>query len=160
MHPVFPSFQIIYLLLATVFSSLVFSAVRTRYRTGLRKIPGPWLASISGLDRARSCATGLQMNYHLRLHERYGEIVRVGPKHVSFSNTDLIPTVYSIGSKFYKVRSFSPTKETTAKLTMSRVTSTRYSTSKPQEEQYLPSSRCAMKRDIKPSSVQWRMHIH
>ena len=150
-----PSFQVIYLLLATVLSSLVFSAVRTRYRAGLRRLPGPWLASISGLDRAWSCATGLQMNYHLRLHERYGEIVRIGPKHVSFSNTDLIPTVYSIGSKFYKVLCLSDLPARASKpLTVSRVTSTRSSTSKLQEEQYLPSSQSVMKRDTKPSSAQ------
>lgn len=73
-----------------------------RYRPGLRNIPGPWHASFSDLDRVRSCATGLQMQHHLRLHEKYGALVRIGPNHVSFADTDLIPTVYSIGSKFYK----------------------------------------------------------
>lgn len=42
------------------------------------------------------------MNYHLRLHEQYGELVRIGPNHVSFSDASLIPQVYGIASKFYK----------------------------------------------------------
>ena len=73
-----------------------------RFRPGLRSIPGPWHASISDLDRVWSCATGEQMNHHLRLHAKYGRLVRIGPNHVSFADTELIPTVYSIGSKFQK----------------------------------------------------------
>lgn len=77
-------------------------AVRLRYRWGLRNVPGPFLASISDLDRIWSCASGLQMNYHLQLHEKYGPLVRIGPKHVSFSDGSLIPEVYGIRSKFWK----------------------------------------------------------
>ncbi|KAL1863915.1 hypothetical protein Daus18300_008064 [Diaporthe australafricana] len=73
-----------------------------RYRTGLRNIPGPFLASISDLDRLWSCFAGQQMNYHLKLHEKYGPLVRIGPKHVSFSNGSLIPLVYSISTRFWK----------------------------------------------------------
>ncbi|TKA74559.1 hypothetical protein B0A55_04445 [Friedmanniomyces simplex] len=42
------------------------------------------------------------MNYHLKLHEQYGPLVRIGPKHVSFSDSSLIPQVYGITSKFWK----------------------------------------------------------
>lgn len=76
--------------------------LRTRYRPGLRNIPGPFLAKISNLDRLRSCANGQQMTYHLQLHDKYGPFVRIGPNHVSFSDASLIPQVYSITSKFYK----------------------------------------------------------
>lgn len=65
-------------------------------------IPGPFLATLSDLDRIWSCATGLQMNYHIRLHENYGPLVRIGPNHVSFSDASLIPQVYAITSKFWK----------------------------------------------------------
>jgi hypothetical protein len=40
------------------------------------------------------------MNYHLKLHDKYGPLIRVGPKHVSFSDSSLIPKVYSISTKF------------------------------------------------------------
>jgi hypothetical protein len=77
--------------------------LRIRNRPGLRDVPGPWLASISSLDRIWSCATGLQMSYHLKLHKSYGPLVRIGPNHVSFSDASLIPVVYAIGTKFWKV---------------------------------------------------------
>lgn len=78
--------------------------IRMKYRAGLRNIPGPFLASWSNLDRIVTAARGNQFLSHLRYHEKYGPLVRVGPNHVSFSNADLIPLVYGITSKFYKVR--------------------------------------------------------
>ena len=77
--------------------------ISVRYRSGLRSIPGPFLASFSDLDRLWSVATGLSMNYHIRLHKQYGPLVRIGPKHVSFSDASLIPQVYGITTKFWKV---------------------------------------------------------
>ncbi|KAK3070210.1 hypothetical protein LTR53_010858 [Teratosphaeriaceae sp. CCFEE 6253] len=82
--------------------SIVLYLASIRFRPGLRSIPGPFLASISNLDRILSCVAGLQMNYHLWLHEQYGPLVRIGPKHVSFSDVSLIPQVYGISSKFVK----------------------------------------------------------
>ncbi|RFU27323.1 hypothetical protein B7463_g9022, partial [Scytalidium lignicola] len=76
--------------------------LRIKYRPGLRSIPGPLLATFSNLDRIITAASGKQFLAHIRYHEKYGNLVRVGPKHVSFSNADLIPVVYGITSKFYK----------------------------------------------------------
>lgn len=80
-------------------------AVKTRYRRGLGKLPGPFLASISPLDRIITSASGQQFKKHLQYHEKYGPVVRVGPNQVSFSNSELIAKVYGITSRFYKVRS-------------------------------------------------------
>jgi hypothetical protein len=74
-----------------------------KHRPGLRNIPGPLLAAFSDLDRLITAASGKQYLTHIKYHEKYGNLVRVGPKHVSFSNADLIPIVYGITSKFYKV---------------------------------------------------------
>ncbi|KAK5136834.1 hypothetical protein LTR08_001756 [Meristemomyces frigidus] len=73
-----------------------------RYRPGLRKLPGPFLATFSDLERIWSCAKGSQMTYHLDLHAKLGPLVRVGPSHVSFSDASLIPQVYGITTKFWK----------------------------------------------------------
>ncbi|KAK1063221.1 hypothetical protein LTR74_009652 [Friedmanniomyces endolithicus] len=81
-------------------TALYFTSIR--FRLGLRDVSGPFLASISDADRIWSCATGLQMNYHLKLHEWYGPLVRIGPKHISFSDSSLIPQIYGITSKFWK----------------------------------------------------------
>lgn len=94
--------QLLAAIVALVSFYLVISSVLTRYRPGLRSIPGPFLASISDLDRVLSCYNGHQMLYHLSLHKRYGPLVRIGPNHISFSDPSLIPHIYSITSKFYK----------------------------------------------------------
>ncbi|KAL1970557.1 hypothetical protein VTN77DRAFT_4201 [Rasamsonia byssochlamydoides] len=76
--------------------------LRVTYRPGLRGIPGPFLARISPLDRILTALSGHQFKTHIKYHEKYGPLVRVGPNHVSFSDPDLLPIVYGITSKFYK----------------------------------------------------------
>ena len=72
-------------------------------RKGLRDIPGPFLASILPLDRLLSAARGHQFATHLEYHRKYGSLVRVGPNHVSFSDAEAIPLVYSVNTKYFKV---------------------------------------------------------
>lgn len=91
--------------LSSLFLALLIYVIYTRYSTPLRKVPGPWLGSISQLDRLLTAASGKQMLTHIRYHERYGPVVRVGPNHVSFADGALIPKVYGIAGKFRKVSS-------------------------------------------------------
>lgn len=77
--------------------------LRIRYRKGLRKVPGPFLASILPFDRLLTAATGRQQWRHIDYHERYGPFVRVGPNHVSISRGDYITQIYGIGNAFPKV---------------------------------------------------------
>ena len=69
------------LLLSLLTASLRLLA--TRYLTPLRRIPGPFLASVSQLDRLRTAASGKQYEDHLAYHRQYGPLVRLGPRHVS-----------------------------------------------------------------------------
>jgi hypothetical protein len=41
------------------------------------------------------------MNHHLRLHEQYGPLVRVGPQRVSFSDATLLTLAYGITTEFH-----------------------------------------------------------
>lgn len=70
----------------------------TRNRKGLRDIPGPLLASILPLDRLLSAARGHQFATHLKYHRKYGHL---GPNHVSFSDAEAIPLVYSVNTKYF-----------------------------------------------------------
>ncbi|KAK6373428.1 hypothetical protein LTS17_008448 [Exophiala oligosperma] len=74
----------------------------TRYKRGLRDIPGPFVASVLPLDRILTTYSGHQFEKHLAYHEKYGPVVRVGPNHVSFSDSDQISVIYNITSKFNK----------------------------------------------------------
>jgi hypothetical protein len=89
--------------LALLAIGFVVTIVRIRYRVGLRDIPGPFFASILPFDRVLSTYSGHQFQRHLDYHAQYGNLVRVGPNHVSLGNSDQISNVYSITSKFDKV---------------------------------------------------------
>ena len=87
-----------------IVTSLAF-LIQRRYRTGIRDVPGPFLASIFPFDRISSALSGKQYLTHIKYHERYGQRVRVGPNHVSFSDPNVIAQLYGITTKFYKVGS-------------------------------------------------------
>ncbi|KIX99149.1 uncharacterized protein Z520_04725 [Fonsecaea multimorphosa CBS 102226] len=80
----------------------VVTLIRIRYRRGLRDIPGPFFASILPFDRMLSTYSGHQFQRHLEYHAKYGNLVRVGPNHVSLGDSEQISNVYSITSKFDK----------------------------------------------------------
>ena len=77
--------------------------VRTYLKQGLRSIPGPFWARLSGLYRVGMVRRGDAPRQYRDLHQRYGKIVRVGPNHVSVSDPAMIPIIYGISSKFMKV---------------------------------------------------------
>ncbi|KAM6476000.1 cytochrome P450 CYP4/CYP19/CYP26 subfamily protein [Trichoderma sp. SZMC 28011] len=68
----------------------------------LRHIPGPFLASLTNLQRVWWVRTGRAHLYHQAVHARYGDIVRIGPHMVSVSNPEAIQTIYPIRSGFPK----------------------------------------------------------
>lgn len=76
---------------------------RIFFRKGLRNLPGPFLARFSGLHRLSMVVHGDAPASYRELHAQYGNIVRVGPNHVSVSDGSEIPKVYGIGSKYLKV---------------------------------------------------------
>ncbi|KAM3418852.1 hypothetical protein BST61_g4815 [Cercospora zeina] len=90
-----------YAFIGIVLDSIAY-IIHIRFRPGLKQIPGPFLASISDLDRIISCAHGRQMDHHIQLHKKYGRLVRIGANHVMFSDAAFTPQVYGISSKFMK----------------------------------------------------------
>lgn len=87
-----------WLLAAVVLGRLAY----LRYYNKLNKFDGPFLASFTNLWRAWNlCGTKNRMPI-AELHERYGEVVRIGPNVLSFSNPDAIKEIYN--KSFVKVR--------------------------------------------------------
>lgn len=95
------------LILAAVVIEITIRYVCIGMRPGLRRIHGPFAAGLSDFDRVWSCMKGNQMQYHLRLHEKYGSLVRVGPNHVSVADVSANPLLYGIASKFHKSNFYS-----------------------------------------------------
>lgn len=81
----------------------IVSSIATAFKPGLRSIPGPVVARFSSFYRPWKIANGDAPEFYLKLHERYGKIVRTGPKTVDISDPRALPIIYGISSKFLKV---------------------------------------------------------
>ncbi|CAG8220366.1 unnamed protein product [Penicillium salamii] len=71
----------------------------------LRHIPGPFLPSISNFYRMRWVLTKQAHLIHQEFHQRYGDVVRLGPNMVSISDPSAIRTIYPMRKGFVKVSS-------------------------------------------------------
>jgi hypothetical protein len=97
--------QAVKLAISWIIAISVFCAtylISIRYREGLSEVPGPFWDSILPITRIWTVGRGLRHLVDLKYHQTYGPLVRVGPKHVSFSDGEAITQVYGIGSKFRK----------------------------------------------------------
>ncbi|KAI0142734.1 cytochrome P450 [Xylariaceae sp. FL1272] len=76
--------------------------VRNRYHNGLNQYPGPFLASLTDLWRlwqVRGCQFEV---INRRLHEKYGDVVRLGPNCLSFADPKALKTIYGLNKGFIK----------------------------------------------------------
>ncbi len=74
-----------------------------KYCTGLSRVPGPWLASISGIWRFLVVWNQDMPLTSLRLHQKYGPLVRIGPTHVSIADPEALKIIYGPDSRYQKV---------------------------------------------------------
>ncbi|KAI0265874.1 high nitrogen upregulated cytochrome P450 monooxygenase 2 [Gloeopeniophorella convolvens] len=63
----------------------------------LAQYPGPYLARLSKIWLTILAASGKQHVHFRKLHERYGEVVRVGPNELSISDASVIAAVLGPG---------------------------------------------------------------
>jgi len=91
---------------------LVGSSFWTRYKPGLRSLPGPFIASFTNLWRLVNVARGHHYDTLLGLHRKYrSNLVRIGPNAVSVSDPDAVRIIYGLKSGFQKVRAQVQKKE-------------------------------------------------
>jgi hypothetical protein len=90
-----------------VFVSLVAHLLYARYCYGLNAYPGPLLASASGVWRVWYTWNHRHEKPLVRLHERYGEVVRIAPNVLSFANPQAIKDIYGTHQNFPKVTALS-----------------------------------------------------
>ncbi|KAF4453905.1 hypothetical protein F53441_3430 [Fusarium austroafricanum] len=89
--------------LAFFFVLLVLSYVYNRYRPGLSRIPGPSLAKWTKLWRLYDVYNGQSHWTAIRLHKKYGSLVRIAPNIVSVGDPTAIKTIYGLTGAFTKV---------------------------------------------------------
>lgn len=85
-------------------AAVVLQFLLQRYQSGLITVPGPFLASLSNLYRFRLVWLEDVSDRSLRLHRKYGPLLRLGPNYVSASSPESVQAIYRAGTGFQKVR--------------------------------------------------------
>ncbi|EGP82950.1 putative P450 monooxygenase [Zymoseptoria tritici IPO323] len=92
---------LIYGALPTILIIVVGGSIVLGYTT-LSDIPGPFYAKFTDYWRFRVVGKRNSHETYLKLHEEYGDFVRIGPNCVSISRPDVIPLIYGINVKATK----------------------------------------------------------
>jgi hypothetical protein len=79
--------------------------IKRRYLSPLRRFPGPFWASVTRWWLVHQIFRGDHEKTMLRLHAKYGPIIRISPFEVAISDPDAIKTIYGHTSQFTKVNS-------------------------------------------------------
>lgn len=80
---------------AAILTSLgILYVIYTRELTSLRRIPGPFLASITKLWIVNKQRSFKRHEVDIALHKKYGPIVRVAPNEVMVSGLEAFRTIY------------------------------------------------------------------
>lgn len=73
-------------------------------RSPLKRVPGPFLARFSNIWRFWNHYRQKHIETQKALHQKYGDVVRLGPNTVSIADVGLLRTIYSTRGTFLKVR--------------------------------------------------------
>ena len=82
---------------------LIAQYVFSYLRSPLKAIPGPFLAKFSNIWRFINHYQRKHIETQRKLHEQYGDVVRLGPTTVSIANPSLIRAIYNTRGTFLKV---------------------------------------------------------
>jgi len=89
-------------LIAVLLLAITWLARRTFLRRDLRSIPGPFLASMSDFYRFAMVLGGQSHWKTIRMHQKHGEYLLLGPNFVSVSDPEALPVIYGIAKGFRK----------------------------------------------------------
>lgn len=88
---------------AVSLTALALWLVKNRYHNGLNKYPGPLLASLTDWWRFWDVYGQRPEVTHRALHKKYGDVVRLGPNTLSFSDPRALKSIYGLNKGFIKV---------------------------------------------------------
>jgi cytochrome P450 len=94
-------------------SSTVLWLLRNKFYNGLNKYPGPWLASYTNWWRFFDVWGRKPELHFIKLHRKYGDVVRVGPNVLSFADPKAIKDIYGLNKGFVK-SDFYPIQQATS----------------------------------------------
>ncbi|OJI99529.1 hypothetical protein ASPVEDRAFT_38938 [Aspergillus versicolor CBS 583.65] len=80
----------------------VIKTIQIAFFSPLRRIPGPWYASLTGLRLSWSVFANNRIHYVHSLHRQYGPIVRIGPQEIDVAEPAAGREIHRMGSGFTK----------------------------------------------------------
>ncbi|RYO94793.1 hypothetical protein DL764_007771 [Monosporascus ibericus] len=94
----------ILLVAAILVVAIILYLVKGSRDAGLDHVPGPWLARYTNLHAWIEAQRwhGRNICYLSRLHDKYGDVVRVAPRRVSVCDPDAIPAIYGMRASLDK----------------------------------------------------------
>jgi len=92
---------------AAVATTLLIVAVYRLFFHPLRRIPGPCLARVSGLWRSKKYFDGRWHEDILKIHEKYGRVVRIAPNEISVVDEYAMKNLYGHGHNAPKTKWYS-----------------------------------------------------
>lgn len=84
-------------------SFIVAYFLRNKYGYGIHQYPGPFLAAYTDWWRFFDALNRKSEKTFIALHEKYGDIVRIGPNALSFADPKALKTIYGLNKGFIKV---------------------------------------------------------
>ncbi|KAI9710774.1 MAG: hypothetical protein M1828_002116 [Chrysothrix sp. TS-e1954] len=76
--------------------------LRNKYGYGIKKYPGPVVAAWTDWYKLYWGFQRTVEKEHQRLHKVHGDVVRIGPRTLSFADPQAIKDIYGLGKGFYK----------------------------------------------------------
>lgn len=83
-----PGFRIFFSLIVAVIVGSYLKSIYSARTSLLRKIPGPWYAPYTGIHLQYLFSTGEIWKYVQKKHEKYGPVIRLGPRQIWVSEKD------------------------------------------------------------------------
>ncbi|GME25238.1 cytochrome p450 [Neofusicoccum parvum] len=98
---------------AVLASVVVLHFLRNKFNKGLNKYPGPPLAGWTNWWRFYDAYNRHTEQTHIRLHQKYGDIIRLGPNVIAIADPKAIKTIYGLNKGMTK-SDFYPIQQATA----------------------------------------------
>ncbi|KAF5617651.1 cytochrome P450 monooxygenase [Fusarium tjaetaba] len=86
----------------SILALIALYAVTTTLLPGLRSLPGPYLAKFTDGWRLYKVYCGNYEQTIIELHQRYGDIVRIGPNAVSIADPAALESIYGLKANYRK----------------------------------------------------------
>lgn len=97
-----------YALLSFIATVVFIQLIQNKYRHGINQIPGPFFASFTDYWRLLLVWGRRPEVAHRRLHKKYGDLVRIGPKTVLVADWKATKKIYALNAGYIKVTSVAP----------------------------------------------------